>query len=147
MPTLEYLDPVPATRTETVVSTARKGWQRQVARLMRRRRRFILETSCPRFDPSGLTGPSAWSWVRGERAAIAGCGLPGSLGLILLGLSLLDPQPSHRLALAGLGIGSVVMLARVLIPILTGLGAYHWRVSFNPQTGKYAWIGEPDPYR
>jgi hypothetical protein len=147
MPTLEYLDPVLATRTEAVISTARKGWQRQVARLIRQRRRFILETSCPRFDPSGLTAPSLWSWVRGKGAAIAGCGLPGALGLVLLGLSALDHEPKSRLALAGVGIGSVLVLVRTVIPILTGRCAYHWRVSYNAQTGKYAWIGEPDPYR
>jgi hypothetical protein len=115
--------------------------------MMRQRRRFVLETSCPRFDPSGLTGPSPWSWVRGSGAAIAGCGLPGSLGLVFLGLSLLAPEPKSRLALAGLVVVSLAMLARAVVPILTGRGTYHWRVSFNPQTGKYAWIGEPDPYR
>jgi hypothetical protein len=147
MPTLECLEPVLATRTEAVISTACKGWQHQVARKMRQRRRFVLETSCPRFDPSGLTGSSVWSWVRGSGAAIAGCGLPGSLGLVLLGLAFLAHEPKSRLAIAGLAIASVALQARAVLPILTGRGAYHWRVSFNPQTGKYAWIGEPDPYR
>src|SRR5215208_3252499 len=88
MPTLESMRDVAASRPKTVVSTAQSGWQHQVARLMRQRRRFILETSCPTFDPSGYSAPSVWNWVRGQKPHISGCGLPGSLGVTLLGLTL-----------------------------------------------------------
>jgi hypothetical protein len=143
MPTLESMKYVAASRPETVVSTAQSGWQHEVARLMRQRRRFVLETSCPTFDPSGYTAPSVWNWVRSQKPHITGCGLPGSLGVTLLGLTVLVPEPISRAVLASLGIASLVIMGRVVTPIFSARYNYHWRVSFNAERGTYAWIAEP----
>jgi len=143
MPTLESRTYVAASRPEAVISTAQGGWQRQVGDLMRRKRRFALETSCPSFDPSGFTALSIRSWITGKSGEVAGCAWPAVAGLALILAALVDPEPYSRLLLAGLGCFGIWLVARTLAPIITACYHYNWRVSFQGDGQTYVWMAEP----
>jgi hypothetical protein len=128
---------------EVVISTAERGWQQKAVRSMRARQRFVLETSCPSFDPSDTTLRALPAWLRGSGTGMNRCDLPGAFGIILVGCSLMVPERITRGSLAVLGLVGILCVGHLMLRILVSRYTYRWRVSFNQERRKYSWLAEP----
>lgn len=143
MPTLEKPHIAIPRRTETVISTAQRGWQQLVVRAMRQQRRFVLETACASFDPSDTSASALLTWLQGSGASVARCDLPAAFGIVLLGAALLIPHPITKSLLGGASVLCLFSVGFLMLRLVVARHSYRWRVSFNPERRVYTWLAEP----
>lgn len=128
---------------KTTVHTSKKGWQKQVAELMKRGIAFTIVTADPDFLPDANDMGTARKWVNGDGTAIAGAGGMIAVGGTMILLASLDPEPI--ISLMGMVTGGALLVAgggTYLFTIAVMRRRYRFKLKSSAR-GEFAWEAEP----
>jgi hypothetical protein len=125
------------------VFTNRKGWQKKVADLMKRKFAFTLVTEDPEFVPDARDLKNAGKWVIGDGPGIVGGGALVVVGGTMIILAFVDPEPTTTLMGMVAG-GAILTIAggTYMFSIALMRRKYSFRFSVNTG-GRFEWKATP----
>lgn len=133
------------------VNTSEENWQRKVAELMKKRKKFkIVSVDNVGIETAAFSLGTHQNPTRsiplddGDKLFIAGAGAMMLFGAGMILLAFFDSEPTTKLGLlVGGGIAAVLGGGLVILAILLTRKKYQWTLEYDAETGKFVVEAKP----